>query len=190
MKKSIFFPAFFALILANLFVYSCQKENAVTGIPTTNITDNTAVVDRTCCECEFMIESVSDPEPENILIYTTRAAGQCAGNVKLIDLAAGCNTSGNAFQYNTWYEFNCCPELSSNYTINFRTFSMGGSDDGSPCMGAFTYPEVTGTFKIRCMGNSDWRTSPSFDMVDPTTATWATRNFQIKTDTDGCYPSL
>ena len=35
MKKALFYPALVALILANLIVYSCQKENVVTAVPVT-----------------------------------------------------------------------------------------------------------------------------------------------------------
>jgi len=35
MKKALFYPALVALILANLMVYSCQKENVVTAVPVT-----------------------------------------------------------------------------------------------------------------------------------------------------------
>ncbi len=35
MKKALFYPALVALILANVIVYSCQKENVVTAVPVT-----------------------------------------------------------------------------------------------------------------------------------------------------------
>ncbi|MFN0174685.1 MAG: hypothetical protein ACKVU0_08575 [Saprospiraceae bacterium] len=35
MKKALFYPALVALILANVIVYSCQKEQVVTAVPVT-----------------------------------------------------------------------------------------------------------------------------------------------------------
>lgn len=43
MKKAVFYSALVGLILANLFVYSCQKDNAVTA---PSATTEVAVVDR------------------------------------------------------------------------------------------------------------------------------------------------
>ena len=43
MKKALFYPALVVLILANVIVYSCQKEHVVTAVP---VTTNQEVGDR------------------------------------------------------------------------------------------------------------------------------------------------
>lgn len=55
MKKSIFFPALFALLFANIFVYSCRKDNAVPPAPAN---EESAAADRGPCGSMTIVNGV------------------------------------------------------------------------------------------------------------------------------------